>query len=110
MTTNMMKFATVCLLAAGCYTTRIVSGVPAQHVAPMAQEAWHHSVIAGLAEVSPPIDLEGLCPRGSWAEVKEELTFVNGLVGAATGSVYTPRTYTVTCGGGAAPATAALLP
>lgn len=110
MTTNMIKLAIVCLLGAGCYTTRIVSGVPAQNVAPMAQGAWHHSVVMGIAEISPPVDLVGLCPQGSWAVINEEMSFLNGLVGGLTGGVYTPRTYTVTCGAGAAPATAALLP
>lgn len=89
----------------GCYTTRIHSGVPGTMPSPMATERWHHTVVLGLAEISEPIDLDGVCPPGAWATINEEVTFVNGLVAAITGQIYTPRTYTVTCSGtGPAPA------
>jgi hypothetical protein len=72
--------------------------VPPKNVAPFATDRWHHAVVAGIAEISPPVDLEGNCSDGHWAEIKEELTFLNVVVSAGTSGIYTPRTYTVTCG------------
>jgi hypothetical protein len=100
----MIGLALAGALAGGCYTTRIVSGVPAKTVAPMAQDRWHHSVVAGIAEISPPVDLDAMCTDGDWAEIKEEMTFLNGVVNAGTGGIYTPRTYTLSCGPAPAPA------
>jgi hypothetical protein len=46
---------------------------------------------------------------GGWAEIHEELTFLNVIVSADTAGIYTPRTYTLKCsatapsGGGATP-------
>ncbi|MEO5769651.1 MAG: hypothetical protein ABIS92_14965 [Polyangia bacterium] len=94
------------VLMTGCYTTRIVSGAPPQSVAPLAQERWHHTVVVGMAEVSPPVDLEANCPGRAWSEIKEESTFPNGVVSSVTSSLYTPRTYTVTCGAAMASAPA----
>ena len=91
------------LSVSGCYTTRIHSGVPGTMLSPMANERWHHTLIAGLAEVSDPVDLDGVCPPGAWGTISEELSFLNGLVGAVTWQIYAPRTYTITCGGAGAP-------
>jgi hypothetical protein len=86
---------------AGCYTTRIHSGMPGSTPSLLATDRWHHTVVAGVAEISDPIDLEALCPQG-WASIHEEYTFLNGLVAGVTSQIYTPRVYTVTCSGGAA--------
>ena len=85
---------------AGCYTTRVHSGMPGSMPAPMATERWHHTLVVGVAEISDPIDLEALCPQG-WASIHEEYTFLNGLAAGVTSQIYTPRVYTVTCSGGA---------
>jgi hypothetical protein len=93
--------------ASGCYTTRIHSGIPGAMPALLANQRWHHTLVGGLAEISDPIDLDAVCPQG-WATIHEEYTFLNGLVAGFTEQIYTPRTYTVTCGGGAvAPGAAA---
>jgi hypothetical protein len=59
---------------------------------------WHHGVIWGIAELSGPYNLKQLCPNG-WAEVTTETSFLNGLLGAITSSVYSPQTVTVRCSG-----------
>jgi hypothetical protein len=82
-----------------------LAGVPPNTVAPMAQDRRHHSVVAGIAEISPPVDLDGMCTNGDWAEIKEELTFLNGVVNVGTAGIYTPRTYTLSCGPEPAPPT-----
>jgi hypothetical protein len=92
----------VSLLGAGCYTTTISTGMPAQAPSVLATERWHHTVVGGLAEISDPVDLEGVCPQGGWASIQEEVSFVNGLVSAVLSSIYTPRTYTIMCQGGPA--------
>jgi hypothetical protein len=86
---------------AGCYTTRIHAGPPGVMPAPLATGRWHHTLVGGLAEIADPIDLEALCPQG-WATINEEYSFLNGLAASVTSQIYTPRTYTVTCSGGAA--------
>lgn len=97
-TMTMMTMALAGLLAAGCYTTRITSGAPPQTVAPLAQDRWHHAAVVGIAEISPPVDLDGMCADRGWAEIKEQQTFLNGLVAGVTSSIYTPRTYSLSCG------------
>jgi hypothetical protein len=103
MKTIMIGVVLASALISGCYTTRIVSGVAPKTVAPMAQDRWHHSVVVGIAEISPPVDLDAMCTNRDWAEIKEELTFLNGVVTAGTGGIYTPRTYTLSCGPEAGP-------
>lgn len=110
MTSSMMRLVLGCALASACYTTHIVSGVPPAGVAPMAQDRWHHTVVLGIAEISPPVDLEADCSPKRWAEIKEELTFLNGVVSGVTSSIYTPRTYTVTCGAASGSMPHAVLP
>ena len=93
--------------AAACYTTRIHTGVAAVGPSRFAEDKLHHTVVFGIAEASEPVDLEAACPRSTWAEMREEQTFANGVVGALTSSLYTPRTYTIMC---AAPLPAAAAP
>jgi hypothetical protein len=63
-------------------------------------KGWQHSFIYGLV---PPADLEtkDKCPAGL-AKVETERSFVNGLVGLLTYSLYTPMHTTVTCAAGKA--------
>jgi Bor protein len=90
--------------SAGCYTTRVHTGLPGAGPSLMASDRWHHTIVAGIAEISDPVDLETACP-GGWSTINEEYSFLNGLVGGVTWGIYTPRTYTVICGsGGGAPA------
>ena len=84
----------------GCYTTRIHTGMQGTTPSLMATDRWHHAIVNGLAELSDPVDLEGVCP-GGWSAINEQVSFVNGLATVVTWGIYTPRTYTVTCGTGA---------
>jgi hypothetical protein len=89
--------------SAGCYTTRVHTGLPGATPSLMATDRWHHTIVAGMAEISDPVDLDTDCP-GGWSTINEEYSFLNGLVGGLTWGIYTPRTYTVICGsGGTAP-------
>jgi hypothetical protein len=65
----------------------------------MATDRWHHTIVAGMAEISDPVDLDTDCP-GGWSTINEEYSFLNGLVGGLTWGIYTPRTYTVICSSG----------
>lgn len=105
----------------GCYNIRYVTHAAPQAV-PSAEE-WHHNAIAGLWEVSAPVNVSQICPNG-FAEVHNQVSFVNGLVaglvqGAINGGIqaatrdpatgvspyyvpftlWSPQTVRVTCAG-----------
>ena len=74
-------------------TGRAVTGAPIV-------TAWAHSFIYGL--VPPKVtETAKLCPGGV-AKVETQQSFLNGLVGAITGGIYTPMQITVSCAGGRA--------
>mgnify|MGYP000080997955 CR=1 FL=1 len=79
----------------GCYhavidTGRAATGTPI--VTP-----WAHSFIYGI--VPPKItETAQSCPGGV-AKVETQHSFLNGLVAALTGGIYTPMTITVSCAG-----------
>ena len=82
----------VALAASGCYKVTVVSGTPSPTVV---NKPWQHSFVYGLV---PPAELNvsQQCPRGI-ARVVTQQSFVNGLAGALTYSLYTPQSVTVTC-------------
>ncbi len=87
---------------AGCYHIRYTTNQPPAP-APNLDE-WHHDLIFGLAEVSPPVNVSQACPNG-FAAVENQETFVNGLVTFLTFSwIWEPTTVTVTCSGNKADA------
>ncbi len=93
--------ASSAIVVSGCYhavvdTGRAPTGAP--NVTP-----WAHSFIYGLV---PPAVTETAkkCPGGV-AKVETQQTFLNGLVAAITGGIYTPMTISYTCAGGSADAT-----
>ncbi|HEX2677210.1 MAG TPA: hypothetical protein VHM19_11235 [Polyangiales bacterium] len=96
------------LLASGCYTTTIRSGLP-EVPKPSVEydERWHHGAVLGIAEISGPYDLTKICPRG-WARISTKTSFVNGFVDLITGGLYNPQTVTVVCA--AVPEQQSLLP
>lgn len=103
---GMLKSGSVAALtlafATSCYTTTVRSGKPAADATAEYDGKWHSGLVFGLAELSGPYDLSEICPNG-WAEISTETSFVNGLVGAVTDSIYTPQTVTVRCARGAKP-------
>lgn len=88
--------AALILLGTGCYHVTVVTGAPA---APTTiDKQWQNSFVYGL--VPPPaIDTKGTCTQGV-AKVETERSFLNGLVGAITYSIYTPIHAKVTCASG----------
>lgn len=78
----------------GCYHATVNTGVAP--VAPPVKE-WKHSWIAGLVPPSQ-VDAKSICGEDEIARIETKLTFVNGLVGFLTASIYTPMEVTVTCG------------
>jgi hypothetical protein len=88
-------------LITGCFTTTIVSGRPSRPATVAYDSRWHHGVLWGIGEVSGPYDLSEICPHG-WAEIETETSFVNGVVSAATSSLYSPQTVSVRCSASAA--------
>lgn len=84
------------LTLGGCYRVTVITGAPP---APQViDKPWQNSFVYGL--VPPPeIDAKPTCPQG-FAEVVTERSFLNGLVGAITSSIFTPMHAKVTCASG----------
>jgi hypothetical protein len=82
--------------AAGCYHVTVVTGAPV--ATQTIDKEWQNSFVIGLV---PPaeIDAKEKCPSGV-AKVETERSFLNGLVGAITYSIYTPMHTKVTCASG----------
>ena len=81
------------LLLSGCYHVTVVSGTtPAPTVV---DKPWQLSFIYGLV---PPAELnvKQECPNGIH-KVETETSFLNGLVGGITYSLFTPVHAKVTC-------------
>ena len=84
------------LLCGACYHVTVITGAPP--TPQTVDKQWQNSFVYGLV---PPPELsakEG-CPQGV-AQVDTERSFLNGLVGAVTWSIYTPMHVTVTCASG----------
>ena len=86
--------AAIALLSAGCYHATVDTGVT-----PTAEthEIWAHSWIYGLVPPSE-VDARTRCDGARAAKVETKISFLNGLVGALTFSIYTPMTIEITCG------------
>jgi hypothetical protein len=83
------------LLSTGCFHFRYVNSDVTP--APTAQdESWHHGLVWGIVELTPPLEVARLCPNG-WARVEQEETFLNGLAQAVTSGIYAPQTTRVFC-------------
>jgi hypothetical protein len=84
------------LLCGGCYHVTVVTGAPATTTT--LEKEWQNSFVLGI--VPPPeVSTKEKCPQGV-AKVETERSFLNGLVGAITESIYTPMHVTVTCASG----------
>ena len=77
----------------GCYRATVVTG--AQPAPTVIDVPFQHSFVYGLV---PPavINTQTQCPNGV-SKVVTETSFINGLVGALTWSLYTPIHVNVTC-------------
>lgn len=86
------------LTLAGCYHQVVQTGrTPGTTVV---KKPWTATWLWGLVPASP-IDVTRDCPGGI-ATVETKQSFVNGLVGAVTIGIFTPRDVTVTCASGSA--------
>jgi hypothetical protein len=84
------------ILCSACYHITVITGAP-----PAAQTVdlpWQKSFVYGLV---PPdsVNTKERCPQG-FAMVETERSFLNGLVGAVTYSIFTPMHTKVTCAAG----------
>lgn len=81
------------VFSAGCYHATIETGL-----APSAQvidQPWAHGFVFGL--IAPAtVQTQQRCPKGV-SKVETQMSFVNGLAAALTGSLYTPLSIKVTC-------------
>jgi hypothetical protein len=84
------------LICSGCYRVTVLTGAPP---APETVDMpWQKSFVYGL--VPPPeLNTKEKCPQG-FAVVETERSFLNGLVGAVTYSIFTPMHAKVTCAAG----------
>jgi hypothetical protein len=84
------------VVASGCYHAVISTGLQAS--SDVIVKPWAHSFVYGLV---PPAVTETAqrCPNGV-ARVETRHSFLNGLVGVLTWSLYTPIEITVTCAAG----------
>ena len=82
----------VSLLMTSCYSYTTVVGDGSQGNQQISK--WNHYLIGGLApiDVSDPAVLAGGVQDYT---VKTEMSFVNGLVSALTGGIYSPTTTTI---------------
>jgi Bor protein len=85
------------LLTGACYRVTVNTGAPPSPT--VIDKQWQLSFVYGLV---PPPELnarEGGCAQGV-ASVVTERSFLNGLVGAITYSIFTPMHTKVTCASG----------
>jgi hypothetical protein len=93
---QMSFLAAVALLCSGCYRLTVITGAPP--ATQVVDKPWQNSFVYGL--VPPPeLNTKEQCPQG-FAVVQTERSFLNGLVGAITYSIYTPMHAKVTCATG----------
>jgi hypothetical protein len=86
------------LVLSGCYHVTVTTGAPEAAPPAAIDKMWQNSFVYGL--VPPPeIDASQACPNGV-AKVETEISFLNGLVGAITWSIYTPQHARITCATG----------
>jgi hypothetical protein len=80
-------------MLSGCYHITVTSGLAASPT--VVDKPWQNSFVYGL--VPPPeINVKDQCTNGV-QKVETEVSFVNGLVGALTWSLFTPIHAKVTC-------------
>lgn len=83
------------MLLTGCYHVTVISGTTPSPT--VVDKPWQYSFVYGL--VPPPeLNVKEQCPNGV-QKVETETSFLNGLVGALTWSLFTPIHAKVTCSG-----------
>ena len=82
---------------AGCFehTYTMGTGAPA---GPVVYDEWQNQWLAGLIG-DRNLEVQQVCVSGN-ATVRDEQSFLNGLVSVLTGGIYTPTTVTIRCDSG----------
>lgn len=88
------------LAAAGCYQHVFVVGAGAP-AGTLVHDEWRHHWLWGLVSPDNELAIEQVCPSGN-ATILGEVSFLNGLVSALTGGIYSPTTVRVRCAGASA--------
>lgn len=95
--TTLTALALIVFPLAACYHATVETGAT-----PAPQEVeevrWAHGFIFGLVPPST-VEAEEHCESGV-AQVETRLSFLNQVVSALTGGIYTPMRITVTCADG----------
>jgi hypothetical protein len=94
--TMVLGLLAVMVLATGCFhhSYTVGNGAPNGRVV---YSKWHsHWLFAIIGE--DKVDVSKLCPSGN-ATVRNDVTFINGLIGVLIGIVYYPTTVEVFCDG-----------
>jgi hypothetical protein len=92
----MLGLGLICLTAAGCYKHSYTVGAGGDTNGTAKYSQWESHWFFGIIGESQ-IDLKTVCPSGN-ATVKDEMSFLNGLVGAFIGIVWHPTTVEIYCG------------
>lgn len=99
----LLKISIICLtlgLTTACHTQRHYTGNEAQYQyksGNIIHKGTSHFFIAGIGQTDK-IDAIAICgTEENIQAVESKTTFLNGLIGAVTLSIYTPREYTVYC-------------
>jgi len=93
---GMLLIVLFVVILGGCYRHAydVGTGAPNGH---LVYDHWEHKFIFGLANANNKhLDVKKSCPSGN-ATVKDQISFLNGLVGFLTVGIYTPTNVMVHC-------------
>ena len=86
------------VLSAGCMKNHYVHQGNAE-MEPSYNGDFQHHLLFGIVPLSDAIDVAATCPSGV-AKIETGTSFLNGLVGALSQNIYTPRYAKVYCNDG----------
>jgi hypothetical protein len=103
-TARLTLIAGAALVATACFKHSVVVGAGGDTESEPAYKKWESHWFYGIIG-EPEVNVSEICPSGN-ATIKNEQSFLNGLIGGAIGVVWHPTTVTVYCGAADAPAAA----
>jgi hypothetical protein len=105
---NVVLVATLALSATACFKHSYTVGTGGNTSHDPQYAKWHSHFLYGIIG-EKDVAVREVCPSGN-GTVKDEISFVNGLVGALVGIVYYPTTVEVYCAEGGKAAMLTLSP
>jgi hypothetical protein len=81
--------------SSGCYSLTVRSGLPVDP-SPAVHGRLIGGYVNGLVDEEPLLNPNLLCPAG-WAEIRYEVTFLDGLVNSIRGLLYEGTSITIHC-------------